>query len=398
MTLSTLQSGGCQTDSQCLTREGAPPHCPPVTESTLNRSPLHEAHLKLAARMVPFAGWEMPVQYSGIVEEHKAVRESVGVFDISHMGQFLLEGSGAEPFLNRALTNNISRLAVGEGQYTLMLNEKGGVIDDLIVYRLGDREYFLVVNASMIAEDEAHLRSLGWGENVTFANISGMTAGLAVQGPKSREVFSSVFGPQAVFPERNRVLFSVGGEGVLYLCGTGYTGEEGFEFFAPASAMEAWFEKIVAACRAAGGMPAGLGARDTLRLEMGYPLNGNDLSPDKTPLEAGLGFFVDLGKEDFVGREVLVAQKATGVPTRLTGFRMTVPSPPPRAHYPVLHEGTVVAESCSGGLSPSLSQGIGMAYLPAALGKPGLALEIEIRGRRFAAETVKKPFYRKPQA
>lgn len=369
-----------------------------MSESTLNRSPLHEAHLKLAARMVPFAGWEMPVQYTGIVDEHKTVREKVGVFDISHMGQFLIEGAGAEAFLNRALTNNVSKLGIGDGQYTLMLNAQGGVIDDLIVYRLSDREYFLVVNASMIAEDEAHLRSLGFGEGVSFANISSATGGLAVQGPKSREVFAAVFGPDAAFPEHNKILFSLTGEGVLYLCGTGYTGEEGFEFFAPATTIEGWFDKIVQGCRAAGGGPAGLGARDTLRLEMGYPLNGNDLSPDKTPLQAGLGFFVDLTKEDFVGKPVLDSQKAAGVPTRLTGFRMTAPSPPPRAHYPVVHEGQVVGETCSAGLSPSLNQGIGMVYLPAAIAKAGIPIEIEIRGRRFAAETVKKPFYRKPQA
>jgi aminomethyltransferase len=354
--------------------------------------------LALAARMVPFAGWEMPVQYGGIVEEHKAVRQSVGVFDISHMGQFLLEGPGAEAFLNRALTNNVSKLEIGEGQYTLMLNEQGGVIDDLILYRLNEREYFLVVNASMIAEDEAHLRSLGFGEDLTFANISAQTGGVAVQGPRSRAVFQAVFGADAPYPERNKVLFSLADEGVLYLCGTGYTGEEGFEFFAPAATFGTWFERLLAAVRAEGGLPAGLGARDTLRLEMGYPLNGNDLAPDKTPLQTGLGFFVDLTKEDFVGKAALVEQKEAGVPTRLTGFRMTGPSPPPRAHYPVWHDGSVVGETCSAGLSPSLGYGIGMAYLPSVLAKPGIPIEIEVRGRRYAAETVKKPFYRKPEA
>ncbi|HSJ02108.1 MAG TPA: glycine cleavage system aminomethyltransferase GcvT [Verrucomicrobium sp.] len=369
-----------------------------MSDSDLNRSPLHEAHVQLAARMVPFAGWEMPVQYSGIVQEHQAVREKVGVFDISHMGQFIVEGKGAEAFLNRALTNNVSKLGVGDGQYTLLLNSQGGVIDDLIVYRMSDREYFLVVNASMIAVDEAHLRSLGFGNDVHFANISSLTGGLAIQGPKSREVFSAVFGADAVFPEHNKILFSIEDEGILYLCGTGYTGEEGFEFFPPAATAVAWFEKIVAACRAAGGMPAGLGARDTLRLEMGYPLNGSDLAPDKTPLQAGLGFFVDLTKETFMGRDALAEQKAAGLPTKLTGFRMVGTSPPPRAHYPVVHEGQVVGETCSAGLSPSLGYGIGMAYLPAAIAKAGIPIEIEVRGRRFAAETVKKPFYRKPEA
>ncbi|MFZ4766471.1 MAG: glycine cleavage system aminomethyltransferase GcvT, partial [Roseimicrobium sp.] len=346
----------------------------------MNQSPLHEKHVALGARLVPFAGWEMPVQYSGIVEEHKAVRARVGVFDISHMGQFLLEGHGAAAFLNRALTNNVSKLAPGEGQYTLLLNERGGVIDDLIVYRLSEREFFLVVNASKIAEDEAQLRSLGIPEDAQFRNISTATGGLAVQGPRSREVFATVFGPDAIFPPRNSVFLSVADAGVLYLCGTGYTGEEGFEFFAPASSIGDWFDKLTDAARTFGGMPCGLGARDTLRLEMGYPLNGNELAPDKTPLQAGLGFFVDFDKGAFVGREVLIEQKEIGLPTKLTGFRMTAPSPPPRAHYGVWANGALVGEVCSGGLSPSLGLGIGMAYLPTEFAKPEFPIEIEIRG------------------
>lgn len=363
---------------------------------TLKRSPLHEKHVALGARMVPFAGWEMPVQYKGIVDEHRAVRSQVGIFDISHMGQFLVEGPEAEAFLNRALTNNVSKLTPGEGHYTLLLNDGGGVIDDLIVYRMSEQEFFLVVNASKIDEDEAQLRSLGFGDGVEFRNISSLTGGLAVQGPKSREVFTAVFGADATFPARNTIFVSMTSDGVLYLCGTGYTGEEGFEFFAPMPVIGDWFDRLVQAARDAGGLPAALGARDTLRLEMGYPLNGNDLAPDKTPLEAGLGFFVDLEKPDFVGRDALLAQKAAGLPSKLTGFRMTAPSPPPRAHYTVWQDGTQVAEVCSGGLSPSLNEGIGMAYLPTALSKSGTPVEIEIRGKRYAAETVKKPFYRKP--
>lgn len=368
-----------------------------MSESTpMKRSPLHEAHVALGARLVPFAGWEMPVQYAGIVEEHKAVRASAGVFDISHMGQFLVEGRGAEEFLNRMLTNHISKLAPGQGQYTLLLNERGGVIDDLIAYRLSEREFFLVVNASMIDVDFAWLQRHAGDADVRLANISAQTGGLAIQGPKSREVLRTVLGEVAVYPERNTIHLSTSSQGVLYLCGTGYTGEEGFEFFAPAATITSWFEKFVSAARNLGGMPVGLGARDTLRLEMGYPLNGNDLSPEKTPLEAGLGFFVDFAKGEFIGRKALVKQKAEGASVKLTGFRMTAPSPPPRAHYPVCINGEVVGETCSGGLSPSLAQGIGMAYLPIAFSKPGCALEIVIRDRRYPAETVKKPFYRKP--
>ncbi len=368
-----------------------------MSENTpMKRSPLHDAHAALGARLVPFAGWEMPVQYSGIVDEHKAVRASAGVFDISHMGQFLVEGRDAEAFLNRMLTNNISKLAPGQGQYTLLLNERGGVIDDLIAYRLSEREFFLVVNASMIDVDFVWLKQHVGDTDVRLADISAEMGGLAIQGPKSREVLRAVLGESAAYPERNTIHISTSSEGVLYLCGTGYTGEEGFEFFAPAVTITDWFEKFVNAAREQGGMPVGLGARDTLRLEMGYPLNGNDLSPEKTPLEGGLGFFVDFEKGDFIGREVLVKQKAEGVAVKLTGFRMTAPSPPPRAHYPVCINGEVIGETCSGGLSPSLAQGIGMAYLPLAFSKPGGDLEIEIRGRRYPAETVKKPFYRKP--
>ncbi len=345
--------------------------------------------------MVPFAGWEMPVQYTGIVEEHNAVRRHVGVFDISHMGQYLVEGLDALAFLNRMLTNDLARLDPGHGQYTLLLNDEGGVIDDLIAYRLSEHEFFLVVNASHIEEDLAWLKGHISEDQVQIVDISAQTGGLAIQGPDAAKVFHQVCGDAATFPPRNSIFVSVSQNGVLYLCGTGYTGEDGFEFFAPAAEIGQWFERFVTAARESGGLPCGLGARDTLRLEMGYPLNGNDLAPDKTPLEAGLSFFVDLEKGDFVGRDVLLQQKRDGLPCRLTGFRMTVPSPPPRAHYPVWHDGQKVAEACSGGLSPSLGCGIGMAYLPVALSKSGNTLEIEIRGKHHAAETVKKPFYHK---
>lgn len=364
--------------------------------SALKRSPLHEAHIAAGARMVPFAGWEMPVQYKGIVDEHRAVREHVGIFDISHMGQFLVEGSGVDAFLNRLLTNNVERLAPGEGQYTLLLNEQGGVIDDLIAYRLSENEFFLVVNASKIEEDFAWLKAHVNEDNVRLMDISAQTGGLAIQGPASKAVFHAVFGESAPYPARNRVFVSLSGEGILYLCGTGYTGEDGFEFFAPATEITGWHEKLVAAAHAHGGMACGLGARDTLRLEMGYPLNGNDLAPNKTPLEAGLGFFVDLEKESFIGRDALLRQKETGLPSRLAAFRMTGASPPPRAHYAIYSSDQAVGEIASGGLSPSLGYGIGMAYLPPALAKPGQTLEIEIRGKRYPAETVKKPFYRRP--
>ena len=363
----------------------------------LRRTPLHAVHVEMGARMVPFAGWDMPVQYTGIVEEHKAVRQSVGVFDISHMGQLIVSGKGAEAFLNRVLTNNITKLQPGQGQYTFLLNSKGGVIDDLIAYRTSEREFFLVVNASRIDADWAHIESqLTKDDDVMMANASDFTAGLAIQGPKSREVAAKIFGNNHSFPEHNTILVTMTENGPMWLCGTGYTGEEGFEFFMPAETPEAWFRKIVDAVKAEGGVPCGLGARDTLRLEMGYPLNGNDLSKERTPLQAGLGFFVDLNKDDFTGREALVAQKNAGLPDKLVAFRMTGTTPPPRPHYPVAHAGQIIGEICSGTQSPSLGAGIGMAYVPLSAADLGTTLEIEIRGRRFPAEVVKKPFYRKP--
>lgn len=347
--------------------------------------------------MVPFAGWDMPVQYTGIVDEHKAVRQSVGVFDISHMGQFIVSGTGAEAFLNRVLTNNIAKLQPGQGQYTLLLNARGGVLDDLIAYRTSEREFYLVVNASRIDEDWAHMESqLTKDDEVMMANASDFTAGLAIQGPKAREVAAAIFGDAKSFPEHNTILVTMTENGPMWLCGTGYTGEEGFEFFMPMETAEAWFRKIVDAVKAAGGMACGLGARDTLRLEMGYPLNGNDLSEERTPLQAGLGFFVDFEKDGFTGREELVAQKVVGLRDKLVAFRMTGAAPPPRPHYPVAHAGEIVSEVCSGTQSPSLGAGIGMAYVPMNAAAVGTALEIEIRGRRFPAEVVKKPFYRKP--
>jgi aminomethyltransferase len=344
--------------------------------------------------MVPFAGWEMPVQYAGIVDEHKAVRSSVGVFDISHMGQLIVSGRGASAFLNRALTHDITLLQPGQGQYTLLLNDAGGVIDDLIAYRTSEREFFLVVNASRVDEDWARLESLLTSEDeVMMANASDFTAGLAIQGPRSREVFASIFGAAASYPEKNTIFITMTAEGPMWLCGTGYTGEKGFEFFLPSEQAGSWWQKIIEAVKSEGGMPCGLGARDTLRLEMGYPLNGNDLSEQRTPLQAGLGFFVKLEKEVFAGRDALLKQKAEGLPDKLVAFRMLGAAPPPRPHYPVKAAGAIIGEVGSGTQSPSLSCGIGMAYLPLAHSALGTQIEIEIRGRGFPAEIVKKPFY-----
>jgi len=354
--------------------------------SELHHSPLEDAHLALGARMVPFAGWNMPVQYSSIIEEHNAVREKAGIFDISHMGQFFVSGSGACPWLNRMLTNNLAKLEPGQGQYTLMLNESGGVIDDLIAYRTGENDYFLVVNASMIEEDFSWLSSRR-DEQADLRNESEQWAGMAVQGPHAAEMFAKVC-PGGILPPRNGILITNSG---VIVCRTGYTGEDGFEFFSAAADGVAWWNKFLAA----GALPCGLGARDTLRLEMGYPLNGNDLSLDHTPIEAGLGFFCDLEKPEFTGRDTLIQQKNQGPSVKLTAIQYTENGPPPRAHYAVLDvDGKPIGELSSGALSPTLRTGIGMAYLAIQYSKPGTLLQIDVRGRGFPAIVVKKPFYK----
>lgn len=349
------------------------------------QTPLFDAHVAAGGRMVDFAGWEMPVQYSGILAEHKTVRESAGVFDISHMGEFSVRGPGSAAWLDSLLTNNAGSLADGTAQYSLMLNESGGVIDDLIVYRLGSGDFLLVVNASMIGEDAAWMKAR-LVEGIEFEDRSADYAALAVQGPASGEVFGKLFA-KTMPSERNRI-FQIGED---FIVTTGYTGEAGFEWIMPArQAAFSWQCALDA-----GAKPCGLGARDTLRLEMCYPLNGSDLAPDRTPLEAGLGVFVDFNKPDFVGKPALAAQKAAGVSHRLCALQVMEKAPPIRPHYPVFIDGEPVAETTSGALSPSLGVGIALAYLPSGFSQPGQEVEIEVRGRRFRACVQKKPLYQK---
>lgn len=360
-----------------------------MNEETMKSTPLCDKHEALGAKMVPFAGWRMPVQYTGIIDEHKTVRSACGVFDISHMGQFLVSGSGTTAWLNGMFTNNLEKLVDGMGQYSIMLNEKGGVIDDLIIYRLGEDHYFVVVNASMIDEDYAWLMAHK-PEGITLENRSEDFVGLAVQGPACEEVFSRLC-PGVTLPVRNGIsLFSADGN-QLIVCRTGYTGENGFEFFCPAAQGVKWFEKVIAC----GAKPCGLGARDSLRLEMCYSLNGSDLSPKKTPLEAGLSWCCDLSK-DFIGVDVLREQKANGRPTALVAIEYKGKGAPPRHGYEVqLPDGTPLGELCSGVLSPSLGKGIAMAYVPAAHGKVGTEVNVIVRGKAVPAVIVKKPFLKK---
>ncbi len=357
------------------------------SDTPSQRSPLHDVHVSAGARMVDFAGWEMPVQYTGILDEHRAVREAVGIFDISHMGEFFVRGKDATRWLDGLLTNQISKLLPGEAQYTLMLNEQGGVIDDLIAYKTAEDAYLLIVNASKIDEDAAWM-NVHLAGDVEFEDNSAAFAAVAVQGPDAPALCKQVFGFELP-TERNRVIASRWNDTDVWLVTTGYTGEVGFEcVVATAHAASIWD-----ACVSAGAKPCGLGARDTLRLEMCYPLNGSDLAPDRTPLEAGLGFFVDLTKSEFIGKTALDAQKATGLNSRLMALAVTEKSPPIRSHYPVFIDGVAVSETSSGALSPSLGIGIAMAYIPTTHAKIGQCVEIEVRGKKYPAVIKKKPLY-----
>jgi len=365
-----------------------------MTEGAPKKTPLYDEHVRLGAKMIPFGDWIMPVQYSGIIDEHQAVRNSAGVFDISHMGQLLARGPRAGAWLNEMLTNNTDKLEVGTGQYTFLLNELGGIIDDLIVYRTAPETFLLVVNASRIEEDFAWLQQ-HVGDNATLANRSAEFGGLAIQGQRVVELLQGVLGTDAELPARNQIKdFECCGTKVT-IARTGYTGEDGVEVFFPAAdAVKIW-TGLLEKGKDLGLRPCGLGARDTLRLEMCYPLNGSDLSPEHNPIEAGLGFFVDLKKPKFVGREVLANAKENGTPNRLVAFRMKSKGPPPRPHYSVWHDGDRIGEVTSGSLSPSLNEGIGMAYVASTHAKVGTEIEIEIRDRKLPAVIEKKPLYKK---
>jgi len=361
----------------------------------LKKTALFPAHQKLGARLVDFGGWNMPVQYGGILEEHKAVREAAGVFDISHMGEFFIGGPNALAFLNGLLTNDVAKLAVGQGQYTLMLSEEAGVIDDLIVYRLHETEYLLVVNASKIDEDRAWIRQNS-PEGINFGDKSGTTSALALQGPKALEIARAFLGAGWPEPKRNEITAYSWNCQEILTARTGYTGEDGLELFFANEIAEDFFLKLLEAGKPFGLKPCGLGARDTLRLEACLPLNGNDLSEKHTPMEAGLGFFVSLTKEAvFPGKEILQKQKANGVNEKLVAFRLKDKGPPPRPHYRLFLGAEDVGEVTSGAPSPTLGYGIGLAYVEVEQCEPGTTLELDVRGNRVPVEVVKKPFYKR---
>ena len=345
---------------------------------TLLHTPLHDRHVELGARMVPFAGWEMPVQYEGVIPEHRAVRTDAGVFDVSHMGELEVEGPRAGELLQGALSNDLDRISPGQAQYTLLTNEDGGIIDDLIVYRVGDHSYLLVVNASnrATAYDWLKEREIP-GSDVR--DVSDECALLAVQGPRAIERLGLLPAPAFTFAEAT--LYGV----EVMVNRTGYTGEDGCELLCMSEdAVQLWDAVLDR-----GVVPCGLGARDTLRLEVCYPLHGNDIGPETDAISAGLGWACALDKE-FEGVEVLRRVKAEGPERRLVAFVMEDKAIP--RHGMAIEGG---GEVTSGTHSPMLDIGIGMGYVPAAQARPGTELTIDVRGRPRRARVVKKPIYKR---
>lgn len=346
----------------------------------------------------------MPVQYSSIVDEHNAVRKAAGIFDISHMGEFFVSGTGAQEFLNYALTNDVSKLSPGQGQYTLMCNERGGVVDDLYLYCLGLGNYLLIVNASRIDADFAWLQGLHErypnASKVKLEEKSSSYGAVAVQGPNVVKFIDAAFpaDPAVTTLAKNEIrMVSFRGE-LIYVARTGYTGEDGFEIIAPGPLIEKVWSECLSVGEEQGIKPCGLGARDTLRLESCYPLYGHELNESTSPIEAGVGFFVALNKQQFVGLEVLREQKANGASKRLVAFKMAAKSPPPRQDYAIWSagdEGEKIGAITSGTQSPTLSLGLGLGYVPASHAAVDTNLQIEIRGNKFPAVVVKKPFYKR---
>ncbi|MBJ95371.1 MAG: glycine cleavage system protein T [Rickettsiales bacterium] len=361
----------------------------------LRRTPLFEVHKQAGARLVPFAGWEMPVQYSGILAEHKAVRERAGLFDVSHMGEFLVEGAGALAFLQRMTSNDVSAIAVGQAQYSVACLPSGGIVDDLLVYRRGEGRYLVCVNAGRLDEDWSWFQeNHSDADDCSLSNASDDFAQIAVQGPLAAEILQPLCNLNLAEIKTYRFAEGQVAGVQCIVARTGYTGEDGFElFFAPQSAELLW-ERLLVAGEPKGMLPVGLGARDTLRLEMKYCLYGNDITTETTPLEARLSWITKLDKGDFIGRQQLLAQRESGVPRRLVGFVLEGRGIP-RHGYSVWLDGVEYGQVTSGAMSPSLGRGIGLCYLPSGSTAVGTSFEVEIRGRRIPAEVVKTPFYKR---
>lgn len=361
----------------------------------MKRTPLYEAHRALGARMVDFAGWEMPVQYRGIIDEHVAVRTRAGLFDVCHMGEVEIRGPGALAACQRATANDVGRLSDGTAQYSLLLDPGGGIVDDVIVHRLAAERVMICVNASNRDTDVAYLREHATGAEVV--DVSDATALLALQGPRATAILARcTTAPLASLPRFAFAAAEVAGRRAL-VAHTGYTGEDGWELYAAADDARALWDALLEAGQADGLSPAGLGARDTLRLEAALPLYGHELGLDTSPYEARLAWVVRPDKGEFVGREALRAARTRGPRRCLVGIEL-VEAGVPRAEYRVLREGHAVGVLTSGTKSPTLGKGIALGYVEPAASAVGSALAVEIRGRAVAAQVVPLPFYRRGAA
>ncbi|MDP4729735.1 MAG: glycine cleavage system aminomethyltransferase GcvT [Schleiferiaceae bacterium] len=360
----------------------------------LKKTPLYDQHVALGAKMVPFAGYEMPVQYAGVSHEHHVVRQKVGMFDVSHMGEFWVEGADATAFLNSVTSNDVAKLTPGKVQYSCLPNATGGIVDDLLVYCVNDTKYMLVVNASNMAKDWAWLQQFAGNFDVRMTDVSEGTALLAVQGPLAAQALQSL--TDLDLGAMTYYTFGIGsfaGVSNVVVSATGYTGAGGFEIYIPNAHAAAAWDAIIAAGAPLGLEPIGLGARDTLRLEMGFCLYGNDIDDTTSPIEAGLGWITKFTKE-FTNSAALKAQKEAGVARKLVGIKL-LERGVPRHGYPIVDaSGAAVGEVTSGTMAPSLNEAIGMAYVPTASAAPGSTVFVEIRGKALKAEVVSLPFYK----
>jgi aminomethyltransferase len=359
----------------------------------VRHTPLFEEHERLGAKIVPFAGYAMPVQYpAGIVAEHNAVRERAGLFDVSHMGELEVRGGDALGFVQHVTTNDASKLEVGQAQYSVLCRPDGSALDDCIVYRFADH-YMIVVNASNRAKDRDWISTFAERFDTELTDVSDDTALIALQGPRAPAILARLTDAKL-----DAIAYYHFAEGKVagvpaVISRTGYTGEDGFELYIAAEHAVSVWRKLLIAGDPEGLMPVGLGARDSLRLEMGYILYGNDLDERRTPLEAGLGWVVKLDKGDFVGRDALAKRKQEGMQERLVGFVLKERGFP-RPHYEVRIDGVPSGEVTSGTVSPRLNQGIGMAYVPADSAKPGTHIDVVVRDKTVPAEVVRPPFYK----
>ena len=358
--------------------------------SDLKHTALFERHAAAGAKTADFGGWDMPIEYAGTVAEHAAVRECVGLFDVSHMGKVSVRGTGAVGFLNSVLANDLDRIGAGQAQYSMLLNDAGGVIDDLIVYRWADDDVFIIPNASNAPAVVAALRACA-PAGITIEDLHDERGIIAVQGPRSAEVVAAVGLP---IDHDYMAMASADWQGTpVVVCRTGYTGEQGYEIVAPTAVLVALWDALVAHAEAVGGMPAGLGARDTLRTEMGYPLHGQDISPTITPVEAMIGWAVGWDKPAFAGRDAVTAQRAAGPARRLRGL-LAIDRGIPRPHMSVYRDGIdgePIGEITSGTFSPTLKQGIALALLDSSVAVDDEVV-VDVRGRATKFRVVKPPF------